>query len=122
MFACLYTVYQILERLLTVGITDPDPIVRRTVLESLDSRFDQFLAQVNARSGHFIRSHICPFVCSRKIFIRCLSLSMTRSFLCFCALPQNVTFVYQVFVIREAAISVIGIHLLFAMFPDKRMF
>ncbi|KAI9000239.1 armadillo-type protein [Gaertneriomyces semiglobifer] len=36
---------EVLEKLLTVGITDPDPIIRQTVLSSLDERFDYHLAQ-----------------------------------------------------------------------------
>jgi phosphatidylinositol kinase/protein kinase (PI-3 family) len=43
---------EILERLLTVGIADSDPLIRRTVLEALDSRFDHFLAQ--AENLHFL--------------------------------------------------------------------
>eukprot|EP00158_Paraphelidium_tribonemae_P009901 Partr_v1_DN28994_c0_g1_i3_m24719 putative Phosphatidylinositol 3-kinase len=38
-------VAEVLEKLLTVGIADPDPEIRKSVLESLDSRFDQHLAQ-----------------------------------------------------------------------------
>ncbi|KAK6628142.1 hypothetical protein RUM43_001953 [Polyplax serrata] len=39
------TVADVLSKLLTVGITDTDPEVRYWVLESLDSSFDQHLAQ-----------------------------------------------------------------------------
>ncbi|KAI8819891.1 armadillo-type protein [Fimicolochytrium jonesii] len=41
----IQVVGDILEKLLTVGITDPDPIIRQTVLSSLDERFDFHLAQ-----------------------------------------------------------------------------
>ncbi|KNC98625.1 uncharacterized protein SPPG_06307 [Spizellomyces punctatus DAOM BR117] len=36
---------EVLEKLLTVGITDPDPVIRQAVLSSLDERFDYHLAQ-----------------------------------------------------------------------------
>jgi FKBP12-rapamycin complex-associated protein len=38
-------VSDVLEKLLTVGITDPNTAIRRTVLESLDEKFDRHLAQ-----------------------------------------------------------------------------
>lgn len=42
---------EVLEKLLTVGITDPEPSIRQTVLASLDKRFDFYLAQAeNVRS------------------------------------------------------------------------
>lgn len=42
---------EVLEKLLTVGIADPDPVIRKTVLSSLDARFDRHLAQAdNVRS------------------------------------------------------------------------
>ena len=41
----------VLDKLLTVGIADPDPDIRQTVLSSLDERFDKHLSQaVNVRS------------------------------------------------------------------------
>ncbi len=41
----------VLEKLLMVGIADPDPSIRQVVLESLDQRFDHHLAQAeNVRS------------------------------------------------------------------------
>lgn len=44
-------VSEVLEKLLTVGVADPDPIIRQTVLASLDERFDRHLAQAeNVRS------------------------------------------------------------------------
>jgi len=44
-------VAQVLERLLMVGIADPDPEIRQRVLASLDPRFDPLLAQAdNLRS------------------------------------------------------------------------
>lgn len=42
---------EVLEKLLTVGIADPDPMIRQTVIASLDERFDRHLAQAeNVRS------------------------------------------------------------------------
>ncbi|KAI8593944.1 armadillo-type protein [Geranomyces variabilis] len=41
----IQVVGDVLEKLLTVGITDPDPIIRQTVLASLDERFDFHVAQ-----------------------------------------------------------------------------
>lgn len=42
---------EVLEKLLTVGIADPDATIRQTVLSSLDVRFDRHLAQAdNVRS------------------------------------------------------------------------
>eukprot|EP01105_Mastigella_eilhardi_P021948 TRINITY_DN5365_c0_g1_i1.p1 TRINITY_DN5365_c0_g1~~TRINITY_DN5365_c0_g1_i1.p1 ORF type:complete len:2426 (-),score=601.66 TRINITY_DN5365_c0_g1_i1:7080-14204(-) len=44
-------VAQVLQKLLMIGIADPEPQVRRTVLKLLDPRFDQHLAQAeNLRS------------------------------------------------------------------------
>jgi hypothetical protein len=40
-----HTISHVTERLLTVGIVDPDPKIRYSVLRSLDSRFDLHLAQ-----------------------------------------------------------------------------
>lgn len=41
----------VLDKLLTVGIADPDPEIRQTVLASLDERFDKHLSQAeNVRS------------------------------------------------------------------------
>lgn len=45
---------EILEKLLTVGITDPDPIIRQTVLQALDERFDHHLAQAEHVRSLFI--------------------------------------------------------------------
>eukprot|EP00742_Colponemidia_sp_Colp-10_P007030 GILJ01007544.1.p1 GENE.GILJ01007544.1~~GILJ01007544.1.p1 ORF type:complete len:2402 (-),score=355.14 GILJ01007544.1:281-6541(-) len=45
---------EILERLLTVAIADPDPAIRRTVLASLDDRFDHYLAQAENLRSLFI--------------------------------------------------------------------
>ncbi|KAF9435486.1 phosphatidylinositol kinase- protein kinase tor1 [Entomortierella beljakovae] len=42
---------EVLEKLLTVGIADPDPLIRQTVMASLDEKFDKHLAQAeNVRS------------------------------------------------------------------------
>lgn len=47
----IQVVGEILEKLLIVGITDTDPIIRQIVLSSLDERFDRHLAQAeNVRS------------------------------------------------------------------------
>ncbi|KAJ3037894.1 phosphatidylinositol kinase- protein kinase tor1 [Rhizophlyctis rosea] len=47
----LQIVGEVLEKLLTVGITDSDPVIRQSVLSSLDERFDHHLAQAeNIRS------------------------------------------------------------------------
>lgn len=44
-------VAQVLERMLMVGIADPDPAIRKTVLSALAPRFDPLLAQAeNLRS------------------------------------------------------------------------
>ena len=46
-----HTISEVLENVLTVGIADPDENIRKTVLESLDERFDKHLAQAeNVRS------------------------------------------------------------------------
>lgn len=41
----IQVVSQVLEKLLTVGITDPDPTIRLLVLSALDEKFDRHLAQ-----------------------------------------------------------------------------
>ncbi|KAF7259839.1 hypothetical protein EG68_02702 [Paragonimus skrjabini miyazakii] len=48
------TVADILGRLLTVGISDPDPDVRRCVFESIDPGFDPHLAQAEHLSSLFL--------------------------------------------------------------------
>ena len=45
---------EVLEKLLTVGIADPEPSIRLTVLSSLDSGFDPFLAQADNIRSLFI--------------------------------------------------------------------
>eukprot|EP01113_Clastostelium_recurvatum_P006582 TRINITY_DN1298_c0_g1_i1.p1 TRINITY_DN1298_c0_g1~~TRINITY_DN1298_c0_g1_i1.p1 ORF type:complete len:2380 (+),score=927.36 TRINITY_DN1298_c0_g1_i1:62-7201(+) len=45
---------EVLEKLLVVGIADPDPLIRRTVLASLDTRFDHHLAQAENLRSLFI--------------------------------------------------------------------
>jgi len=45
-------VSDVLEKLLTVGITDPNTAIRRTVLESLDEKFDRHLAQAEDKVFH----------------------------------------------------------------------
>ncbi|KAF8468992.1 armadillo-type protein [Kalaharituber pfeilii] len=47
----IQVVGEVIDKLLTVGISDPEPEIRRTVLMSLDSRFDRHLARAeNVRS------------------------------------------------------------------------
>lgn len=48
------TVASVLSRLLAVGLTDSDPSVRRAVIVSLDSTFDNHLAQTESLSALFI--------------------------------------------------------------------
>ncbi|EGC32838.1 protein kinase, atypical group [Dictyostelium purpureum] len=45
---------EVLEKLLVVGIADPDPSIRKTVLSSLDPRFDHHLAQAENLRSLFI--------------------------------------------------------------------
>jgi FKBP12-rapamycin complex-associated protein len=47
-------VSDVLEKLLTVGITDPNPLIRKTVLENLDEKFDRHLAQAEDIRSLFI--------------------------------------------------------------------
>ncbi len=49
-----YVVGDVLTKLLTVGITDPDPLIRHAVLFSLDSRFDHYLALADNLRSLFI--------------------------------------------------------------------
>ncbi|KAF4122215.1 serine/threonine-protein kinase mTOR [Geosmithia morbida] len=44
-YHALQVVGDVIERLLTVGVSDPDPNIRRTVLAALDERFDRHLAK-----------------------------------------------------------------------------
>lgn len=48
------TVNSVLTKLLTVGLTDTEPTVRRDVLVSLDPTFDQHLAQAESLAALFI--------------------------------------------------------------------
>jgi FKBP12-rapamycin complex-associated protein len=45
---------EIIERLLVLGISDPDPTIRRTVLENLDPRLDSYLADAENLRSLFI--------------------------------------------------------------------
>ena len=47
-------VYQVLEQLLVVGIADPVPRIRETVIMSLSPRFDRFLAQAENLHALFV--------------------------------------------------------------------
>lgn len=47
-------VFEIIERLLTVGIADPDPVIRQTVLESMAPPLDPFLGQADTIHPLFI--------------------------------------------------------------------
>ncbi|KAK0615733.1 armadillo-type protein [Bombardia bombarda] len=50
----LQVVADVIERLLTVGVSDPEPNIRQTVLASLDERFDEHLAKAeNIRTLFF---------------------------------------------------------------------
>ncbi|KAH6692211.1 phosphatidylinositol 3-kinase tor2 [Plectosphaerella plurivora] len=50
----LQVVGDVIERLLTVGVSDPEPPIRRTVLAALDERFDKHLAKAeNIRTLFF---------------------------------------------------------------------
>lgn len=44
-YHALNVVGDVIERLLTVGVSDPEPNIRRTVLAALDERFDRHLAK-----------------------------------------------------------------------------
>lgn len=44
-FHAIRVVAEVIERLLTVGVADSDPDIRRTVLDSLDTKFDRHLAK-----------------------------------------------------------------------------
>ncbi|KAG0649662.1 Serine threonine-kinase tor2 [Hyphodiscus hymeniophilus] len=50
----IQVVSEVIEKLLTVGVADPDPAIRRTVLAALDERFDRHLAKAeNIRTLFF---------------------------------------------------------------------
>lgn len=44
-YHALQVVGDVIEKLLTVGVSDPEPTIRRTVLAALDERFDRHLAK-----------------------------------------------------------------------------
>ncbi|KAI1004105.1 Serine/threonine-protein kinase [Podosphaera aphanis] len=53
-YHALQVVNDVIEKLLTVGVADPDPCIRRTVLAALDERFDRHLAKAeNIRTLFF---------------------------------------------------------------------
>ncbi|KAK0644594.1 armadillo-type protein [Cercophora newfieldiana] len=53
-YHALQVVADVIEKLLTVGVSDPDPKIRQTVLAALDERFDQHLAKAeNIRTLFF---------------------------------------------------------------------
>ena len=53
-YHALQVVADVIEKLLTVGVSDPDAAIRRTVLAALDERFDQHLAKAeNIRTLFF---------------------------------------------------------------------
>ncbi|KAL2022046.1 hypothetical protein VTK56DRAFT_6286 [Thermocarpiscus australiensis] len=53
-YHALQVVADVVEKLLTVGVSDPEPKIRRTVLAALDERFDQHLAKAeNIRTLFF---------------------------------------------------------------------
>jgi len=51
------TVSEVLERLLTVGIADPDHEIRLAVLQSLDIRFDEYLGEAENLNSCFVALH-----------------------------------------------------------------
>jgi serine/threonine-protein kinase mTOR len=53
---------EVIERLLVLGISDPDPAIRRTVLENLDSRLDNYLADSENLRSLFIALNDEEFV------------------------------------------------------------
>ncbi|RKF72543.1 Serine/threonine-protein kinase tor2 [Golovinomyces cichoracearum] len=53
-YHAIQVVSDVIEKLLTVGVADPDPCIRRTVLAALDERFDRHLAKAeNIRTLFF---------------------------------------------------------------------
>ena len=53
-YHAIQVVSEVIEKLLTVGVADPDPAIRRTVLAALDERFDRHLAKAeNIRTLFF---------------------------------------------------------------------
>lgn len=53
-YHAIQVVSEVIEKLLTVGVADPDPSIRRTVLAALDERFDRHLAKAeNIRTLFF---------------------------------------------------------------------
>lgn len=53
-YHALQVVGDVIERLLTVGVSDPEPSIRRTVLAALDERFDKHLSKAeNIRTLFF---------------------------------------------------------------------
>ncbi|KAF6831023.1 FAT domain-containing protein [Colletotrichum musicola] len=53
-YHAIQVVGDVIERLLTVGVSDPEPNIRRTVLAALDERFDRHLAKAeNIRTLFF---------------------------------------------------------------------
>ncbi|RKF83441.1 Serine/threonine-protein kinase tor2 [Golovinomyces cichoracearum] len=53
-YHAIQVVSDVIEKLLTVGVADPDPCIRRTVLAALDERFDRHLAKAeNVRTLFF---------------------------------------------------------------------
>lgn len=53
-YHALQVVGDVIEKLLTVGVSDPDPNIRRTVLAALDERFDRHLSKAeNIRTLFF---------------------------------------------------------------------
>lgn len=53
-YHAIQVVSEVIEKLLTVGVSDPDPSIRKTVLAALDERFDRHLAKAeNIRTLFF---------------------------------------------------------------------
>jgi len=61
-YHALQVVADVIEKLLTVGVSDPDPKIRQTVLAALDERFDQHLAKAENIRALFFALHDEQFV------------------------------------------------------------
>jgi len=61
-YHALQVVADVIEKLLTVGVSDPDPKIRQTVLAALDERFDQHLAKAENIRTLFFALHDEIFV------------------------------------------------------------
>ncbi|KAL6080518.1 Serine/threonine-protein kinase tor1 [Balamuthia mandrillaris] len=69
---------EVLEKMLVIGISDPDPTIRTTVLSCLDSRFDHHLAQAENLRSLFIALNDEVFVI-RELAIKTIGRLTTRN-------------------------------------------